>query len=1030
MSADQGQTDRVNERSLRRVLKMWTSLKGLGSQPLVHLEMVKARHHVAGYTHSPAGYGLALREVLQAAVETLRPDVGPPVPETKEWRPYLILTEQFVQGRSPEWVAEQLHIAKGTYYGEQKRALTLLADKLHQGEEEQQHRVHLTEPIPPLAAALPFLAPPRPVCPLVGRSPLLAKVKQDLLSAGEEGSVALWGLPGVGKTALAVELAHDPELRNHFDDGLLWAGLGRQPDLMPLLGIWAAAVGIPIEAVAKLTTLSERAAAVHAAIGLRRMLLVIDDAWQIEAALVFKLGGPNCVHLLTTRFSSVALDFAGAQVMHVHELDLAQGLDLLAQLSPQAVAAEPEEARTLVQLVGGLPLALLLMGRYLRQQSYAGQPRRLRQALTYLQTAASRLQLAQPHSPLEAQTGSALSTPLSLQASIGLNDAALDAPTHQALLDLSLFPPKPNSFSEAAALAVIDAPVSVLDTLVDHGLVESLPPERYVMHQTIADYAALLGASPDASERLAAYFVYHVEAHAAQHSLLDRDFSNILAALTTAFNYPLPDLYLRGVNAFHSFLEMRGLYQLDVQLLRQAYPLTEASQDTLAQATLLYNLGDLDIKLGQFREAQSYFRQSLNLAQRTEARQLAASGLFGLGLASWYLGGQSKDECYFERALQLFQDVGDRYGLGYALNGLGYACVELGDFKQALAYLEQALRVCRESGNRRGEGWAHYNLGTAYLPLGNFAQTETQWARCGSIYRELGDRRGAGWLIYNLGRLQRQRGQYDQAGSSFAQALQIFKELGEHFGQGWATHNLGLVAAETNDNPAAVAYFEQALQLFLEIGCRTGEHQIYHSQGVLFRRRGDYTEARAYLERALQFRQEIGYKRGEGKTLAHLGLVYFFLGDLHRALECGRAALCAAQQIGARPNQAHALTCLGQILVGLDFLDQAEDTYHQAKLLRLDLGQPHLALEAQAGLARVFLAQRRLPQALVEVEEILAYLAQTPPLEHKVVGVEAPGQFYLNCYQVLQAHRDSRADALFSKVRQFSQELSLSSKPD
>jgi hypothetical protein len=99
-------------------------------------------------------------------------------------------------------------------------------------------------------------------------------------------------------------------------------------------------------------------------------------------------------------------------------------------------------------------------------------------------------------------------------------------------------------------------------------------------------------------------------------------------------------------------------------------------------------------------------------------------------------------------------------------------------------------------------------------------------------------------------------------------------------------------------------------------------------------------------------------------------------------------------------------------------MDQAEETYHQAKALRLDLGQPHLALEAQAGLARVFLAQGRLPQALAEVEEILAYLvAQTLRLEHKVVGIEAPEQFYLTCYQVLQAQRDSRADMLLPAVR-------------
>jgi hypothetical protein len=70
---------------------------------------------------------------------------------------------------------------------------------------------------------------------------------------------------------------------------------------MALLGAWAAAVGVPAEEIARHINTAQRAHVIHAAIGLRRMLLVIDDAWQLDEALAFKVGGPNCVHLLTTR---------------------------------------------------------------------------------------------------------------------------------------------------------------------------------------------------------------------------------------------------------------------------------------------------------------------------------------------------------------------------------------------------------------------------------------------------------------------------------------------------------------------------------------------------------------------------------------------------------------------------------------------------------------------------------------------------------------------------------------------------------
>lgn len=55
----------LNEVALRRVLKDWDSLKVLGEHPLANLAIVKARHRAAGYTNTPAGRGLALREILR-----------------------------------------------------------------------------------------------------------------------------------------------------------------------------------------------------------------------------------------------------------------------------------------------------------------------------------------------------------------------------------------------------------------------------------------------------------------------------------------------------------------------------------------------------------------------------------------------------------------------------------------------------------------------------------------------------------------------------------------------------------------------------------------------------------------------------------------------------------------------------------------------------------------------------------------------------------------------------------------------------
>ena len=536
----------LDQKSIRRVLRDWDSLKALGGNPLTGLLAAQARHQEAGYTQTPVGYGLALRDIFQTAVERLRPNGGPPNFQEKRWRPYIILIEQYLHSRNPDWVKEQLHVSKGTYYGEQERALEMLAEILLKDEIESGSRIGTRmQEMGPYKA--PRMAPMRPAHAFIGRDQLFSQLKDQLLKEGGQATIALAGLPGVGKTAMAVELAHDPEVLEYFRDGILWTGLGRQFDRTASLSHWAAAAGVPNDAFASCASPAEQAALIHAAIGTRRMLLVIDDAWQIESALAFKVGGPNCAHLLTTRLVDLALDFTGGSVTLIHELGPEDGLKLLADVSPNAVQTNLEDARHLVQLVGGLPLALILAGNYLQKQSFSPQRRRLRQALDRLQAAEARLQMTQPQLPTDLHPGIPPGTPLSLQVVIGLSDATLDDVAHRALLDLSVFAPKPNTFSEEAAMAVADITPDILDILVDRGLLECVAPDRYTLHQTVADYAACAvyapyvvytapskGASPEAAGRFVSYFLGYAETHKNDLPSIERELPNLLSACETA----------------------------------------------------------------------------------------------------------------------------------------------------------------------------------------------------------------------------------------------------------------------------------------------------------------------------------------------------------------------------------------------------------------------------------------------------------------------------------------------------------------
>jgi len=423
----------------------------------------------------------------------------------------------------------------------------------------------------------------------IGRDELLEQLKQCLCAGKRLNVSALNGLPGVGKTALARELIYDNDIQQHFCDGILWVGLGQRPNLPGMLGRWGSLLGIPATEMALLNGEADRARAIHDVIGMRRMLLVIDDAWKVDEVFAFKVGGPNCAYLLTTRIPSVALHFANGGTIVVKELDEEGSLKLLAQFVPDVVNNESDAARALAQSAGGLPLALTLMGKYLQSQAYSGQPRRLHAALERLRCTEERLRLTMQQAPLEHLINSSMHPYLSLQSVIEASVWQLDEVAQRVLSMLSAFPAKPHSFSEEAALAVSDMPVELLDELIDTGLLESAGPERYTLHQTIVDFASASQYGSMAYERMVEYFTHFVEMYETDYEMLEREMSNVLAALEAAFERGMSSLLIRGAIHFAAFLKEQGLYELAETHLKRAGQSARSLGDLASLARISYH---------------------------------------------------------------------------------------------------------------------------------------------------------------------------------------------------------------------------------------------------------------------------------------------------------------------------------------------------------------------------------------------------------------------------------------------------------
>jgi tetratricopeptide (TPR) repeat protein/transcriptional regulator with XRE-family HTH domain len=691
-------------------------------------------------------------------------------------------------------------------FGKSEQELGLLPGDLLAQQQEAAHK-RVDDPLIPLPEAIG----------LIGRDTLLESLKLRLCQ--ETSVTVLGGIPGVGKTALAVALAHDSALREYFRDGILWAALGPTPNIPGLLFRWGALLGISQTEMAGLHGDEAWARAIRTAIGKRTMLLVIDDVWELEVALLFQVGGPHCSHLVTTRFRDIAAHIAVGETTTLQELSATESMTLLQFLASGVVEYEEEKAQRMVQAVGGLPLALRLLGNYLRKQAHSGQRRRITAALTRLEKAEERLQISEPYGPVQTHPSLPGDRRLSLRSVIAVTDQTLPEEARAALYALAVFPPKPNSFSEDAALAVAACKEETLDVLIDAGLLES-NGDRYTLHQTIADYGLVLLQQDDtASLRLITYVMTFLETHKRDYELLEVESSIILATLEMASSQRKLPALVRLVTTYAPFLLLRGFYTLAEQHIQRAHQAAMTLNDTAGLIRTFHYLGEVAQKQGRFPEAIIFLQESLVRARQARDHEHICAVLTDLGWVTWKQGKFKDAKTSLQEGLVLARQMGDHERIAHLLKVLGAVVAEEGHLALSETYLQEGLGFARQIGDRELLCVYLINLGATLEDMGETGPRAKAYLEEGLVLaRQIGHREWTSILLINLAYIAGLEGNLSLAEAYLQESLKLSRQIGHREWMSLALINLGELALDQGDEEQAEAYLQEGLALARQVG--------------------------------------------------------------------------------------------------------------------------------------------------------------------------------------------------------------------
>jgi len=718
---------------------------------------------------------------------------------------------------------------------------------------------------------------------------ITASVAQTVGAGGVVAIHAIDGMPGVGKTTLAVHAAH--LLRQRFPDRQLFINLHAHTPGQDPLTASAALAGLlattGVDARHLPDDLQGRSSLWRDRMAGQRALLVLDNAADSGQIAPLLPGGGSCLVLVTSRRHLGDLPGVTVPVL-LQVLPAQEAWEMFVRLAPRAAASPDAAAAELVRLAGFLPLAISLLARV-----YNRHPFWTLADLT-AETRTSMLTLA-----AEKDT---------VAAAFDVSYRYLDPGQQRFFRCLGLHPGTTIDGYAAAALAGsnLEDAAGQLDALHGEGLLTETSYGRYGMHDLIRHYARDHAAADpaDSEQALKRLLDYYQHTAALAETRLARQARTSTAPALPAPPEAVPDLagtaqaleWARAErpnliacldHAAHTGQHARvvGLTAVMATLLRQDGPWADALARHAAAVQAARHLGD---RLGQ------------------------ANALLEAGVIRWLTGDYPGGASALEEALGISRDLGDRRGRANALAYLGTVRWLTADFPGAASALDEALGISRRLGDQLGQASTLNDLGTVRWLTGDYPGAASALEEALGISRRLGDQLGQANALTRLAVARWLTGDYPAAAGALDEALGIYRDLGDRRGKADALNVLGVVQWLTGDYPAAARSQEESLRIFRDLGDRRGEADALNRLGGVQRLTGDYPGAASALEEALGIYRTIGDRGGEAETLNEIGALYRARGDLDQARACHRQALDLACEIASPWDEAQALAGLGR----------------------------------------------------------------------------------------------------------------------
>jgi predicted ATPase/DNA-binding CsgD family transcriptional regulator len=675
--------------------------------------------------------------------------------------------------------------------------------------------------------------------PFIGRDDELNELSE-ILGNPDVRLVSIIATGGMGKSRLSLELGH--RIKSHYEQEAAFIDLSpiRNPDdvakyTVTSLGITITDNQDPYDVLSNYCREKE-------------LLLIFDNFEHVlsGAPLLSDIleVAPKITIIATSR------ERLNLRVETVYALTpIIQGgvelfLEVATMMRPSIVITEDDydDISQIVQLVGGLPLGLVLASTWVDVMSIAEIADEIKSNLDFL----------------SSDMGDMPERQRSIHAVINPTWNRLNDKEQRAFMWASVFR---GGFTRQLFQQLTGTSARILQTLLSRSLISHRHERRYDLHPLLRQYArekleahemtsqakqAHLGtflqyAKHQAEQMYSGYYIESLES-------LDIEQDNFRAVLDWSLEGNEIEDGIALILSLCNFWHIQSLAVEAIYYLEQAVKHKQ-------EANLYERLASFQDRLGKRDSANANIQIAITLAVEANQQDILARAY---RLKGNFLASTDSEEAFslYQQALAINRDLKLTHEVAHCYVGLGLAILE-SKSHESLDYFQKAEAIYEELGDLRGISMVIYNMALAYQSEGDRQRAKMYCERSLSIKKQIGDKAGAARRLAVLAHWDINDEEFEQAISSLTESRAICEDIGEQPRLVYTLAIEGILRLIMTEYGQAKVIFERGLEIALAISDHKYVEAFYSNLALLYLLQEQPEYAKPYVMQALQAHKKI-----------------------------------------------------------------------------------------------------------------------------------------------------------------------------